>query len=100
MPKIPRIGYFMGVVEKHINLLSVGLMTAVFATAVTISSCSKKDKDDCYSCSLDGENVSFCYTEGNDFYTLTISGETQEVPLNGQSWSSVKASKKAICEPQ
>jgi len=86
--------------KKQILMLRAGLMVAVIAGMTTLLSCAKNDKDDCFSCSLDGEKVSFCYSEGNDFYTLTIAGETTKVPLDGQSWSSVKAAKKAICEQQ
>ncbi len=76
---------------KLVAVVAIGLGTT-FTTG-----CSKKDKKDCFVCETGGDSVNFCYTEGNDFYTMTVDGEVQEIPTNGRSWSSIKSDKQAAC---
>lgn len=74
--------------------------TLAFASLVVVS-CSKDDDDnkmDCFDCKLQGTTVKFCYTSGDDFYKMTFMGQTQEVPLNGETWEEVKEGLEVLCE--
>ena len=80
------------------NFIRLVVVAAIGLGATYASGCAKKDKQDCFTCNTGGESVNFCYTEGNDFYTMTIDGDVQEIPTNGRSWSSIKSDKQAVCD--
>lgn len=62
-------------------------------------SCSSSDSDDedivmdCATCN----ETEICYEEGQDFYTVSVDGGTVEMPLNGMSWTTVKADFESNC---
>lgn len=86
------------------NLIT-NLMKKLFFTLLVTSlivSCSKDDdggsKKDCFDCNLQGTTIKYCYEEGKDFYTVTILGQTTEMPLHGESWSEIKEGYQSLCD--
>jgi len=67
--------------------------------AITVASCKSDDgpKEDCLNCEVSGVAYSYCYTEGDDFYTTHVAGEDTKVPLNGISWTEAKKVLEAFC---
>lgn len=82
--------------KLKLSLFVVAMASVSLATG--LSSCAKKDKNDCFSCDAGGGTVKYCYTEGDSFYTATTpSGSTHDIELSGESWASVKAGLQAGC---
>lgn len=76
------------------------LFIALFGLLI-IFSCKKDDDTpttDCFDCTVQTVTSTFCYTEGEDHYTLTLSGVDTDVLLNGQSWITIKAALQIPCE--
>lgn len=78
-------------------------MTAV-ASLAFVNCSSDDDKGgsrDCFDCNLMGVNTEYCHTEGDDFYVMTVSiagqSQSENVPLDGASWSDVKEGLELIC---
>ncbi|MBI9053020.1 MAG: hypothetical protein JEY96_04345 [Bacteroidales bacterium] len=53
-------------------------MAAIFSLAVVVTSCSKDDDKTCIKCTEDGEELEYCYEEGNAFDALAKWGEFYE----------------------
>lgn len=63
------------------------------ATSLAFINCSSDDdngSEDCFDCKMIITSK-YCYTEGDKFYRVTVAGQTENVPLNGASWSEVKS---------
>lgn len=70
------------------------------ASSLAFVNCSGDDdsgSQDCFDCSLMGVNTEYCYTEGEDHYTMTVMGQSEDIPLNGASWADVKEGLQSIC---
>lgn len=78
------------------------LFITLTIASLVFTSCSKDDdggkKEDCFNCTEMGVTIKYCYTEGNDFYTVTFAGQTVEQPLNGESWSDIKEDLQELCD--
>lgn len=74
----------------------------VAVVMISFSSCSKDDdggnKKDCFNCSMEGQTIKFCHTEGDDFYTMSAGGQSQEIPLDGDNWEETKDFLQELCE--
>ncbi|GLB54042.1 hypothetical protein NBRC110019_30830 [Neptunitalea chrysea] len=53
---------------------------------------------DCFDCTLAGMSTEFCYTDGDDTYTITVMGVETEQSLGGLDWEDVKEGLQATCE--
>lgn len=76
-------------------------MIAAVIIVLAISSCKKDDDSsdtDCFDCLANGVTTEYCYTDGDDHYVFTGNGIEADVPLNGVSWSTLKAALQAACE--
>ena len=83
--------------RKRNTIFFVAALAAV-SLGMGLSSCAKKDKDNCFSCDAGGGTVKYCYEDGNSFYTATTpSGSVHEIELDGESWATVKAELQAGC---
>lgn len=77
------------------------LLTVASSLAfVNCSSDDDKGGEDCSSCGFMGIETRICYTEGNSYYTMTMTGgEPQTVELEeGETWAEVKSSFEAACD--
>lgn len=70
------------------------------ASSLAFVNCSSDDDkgggEDCFDCNFI-VNTKYCYVDGNDYYTVTVMGETENVPLEGASWSDVKEGLQMVC---
>lgn len=78
------------------------LMVVATFGSIALMNCSSDDnkdsKQDCFNCSeMGGVTTKFCYTEGDNFYTLTAAGQSQKIPLQGATWEDVKKTLKEAC---
>ncbi len=65
---------------------------------ILLAQCENSDPTtDCYTCS--DTNTQYCYTFGDDYYTITVDGETPtQENLNGESWANLKSSFVTDCD--
>ena len=80
--------------------ITLTILTVVASLA--FMNCSSDDdkgqkKQECIDCEIMGSNSTYCYTEGDTFYTINSSGESDKVPLEGASWSDAKMLLKELC---
>lgn len=77
------------------------ILLAVVGSMALVGCSSDDDKggQDCASCGFMGIETKICYTEGNDYYTMSITGgSSQNVDLDGESWADIKSSFEAGCD--
>lgn len=57
---------------------------------------------DCFDCTVTvaGNTITntYCYVEGDDFYTIESPSGSLEAPLNGLSWDATKDLLQLLCE--
>lgn len=73
------------------------------ASSLAFVNCSNDDDkggEDCSSCGIMGAEMKICYTEGNDYYTMTVTGGgSQNIDFaEGESWADVKSDFDAACD--
>lgn len=75
------------------------ILLAVAGSMAFVNCSSDDDKggSDCFDCGFMGIETKYCYNEGNDYYTVTVMGQSENVPLEGASWSDVKEGLQAVC---
>ena len=102
--KIKIKDYFCGF-KKLYNYIMKKLTFILLAVAgslafVNCSSDDDKGGEDCSSCGFMGIETKICYTEGNSYYTMTVTGGTsQNVEFaEGETWAEVKSSFDAACD--
>ena len=83
---------------KNFRLLS---MTALVVFSM-LTACSSDDDSgptqDCFDCVVEGQTSTYCYTTGDDFYTVTSGDQEIEVDLmEGQTWAQTKQGLQMIC---
>lgn len=77
------------------------LFITLTIASLVFTSCSKDDDGnsaDCFDCKIQGSTVKYCYTSGDDFYTMTFMGQTQNVPTDGESWADIKETLQLLCD--
>lgn len=80
----------------------ITLIALTVVGSLAFINCSSDDnsgsKQDCFDCTLMGAKAKYCHTEGNDFYTVTVAGQSQKIPLGKASWADTKADLQSICD--
>lgn len=79
------------------------LVAAALAACVSFVGCKKDDdssgsESGCFTCSVSGLEIEYCYVSGEDHYTVTMMGISQEVPLGDATWSEIKSGLEAACD--
>ena len=82
------------------------ILFLIAVTAITFTSCKKDDpksNEDCFDCTTSAQGISttstYCYTDGDNFYTVTVSGNSQQVEIpEGSNWEEIKAGLELICD--
>ncbi len=81
------------------------IYASMVVAAMAFVSCSDDDDSsseasstDCFTCEIMGIETEYCYTDGDDYYTVTMMGQSVETPLSGTSWSSLKSTLEAVCD--
>lgn len=77
------------------------LIVATVFGSIALMNCSSDDnkgpKQDCFDCEQMGVKTKVCYTEGDDFYTATMAGQSMKQPLGEMSWKEMKEFLKEAC---
>ena len=79
------------------------ILLAVAGSMALVGCSSDDDKgggQDCASCGFMGIETKICYTEGNDYYTMSITGgASQDIDFaEGETWSEVKSDFETSCD--
>lgn len=89
--------------KNYFNLINMKKLTFILlavAGSLAFVNCSSDDDKgggkDCFECNLI-LTMEYCYEEGNDYYTVTVMGEKENVPLDGESWADIKAGLQQAC---
>ncbi|GEM_PF-1092724 len=83
--------------KKFIFVLTVAASSLAF---VNCSSDDDGGSEDCASCGFMGIETKICYTEGNSYYTLSVTGgNSQNIEFEeGETWAEVKSSFEEGCD--
>ncbi|MFA5618690.1 MAG: hypothetical protein WDA08_00140 [Weeksellaceae bacterium] len=68
--------------------------------SMAFMACSSDDGGsgpECFDCSIMGFTTKYCYTAGDDFYTMEVMGVSEEIPLEGANWNDIKSILQQAC---
>lgn len=77
--------------------MAVAAMAFVSCSDDDDSSSEAANATDCFECTTIAGDMKYCYTEGDDYYTMTVMEIDTEMPLNGQSWEDTKQGLQMLC---
>lgn len=90
--------------QELFNLINMKKLTfillAVVGSMAFVNCSSDDDKGggkDCIECNMI-ITAKYCHVDGDDFYTVEVMGETESVPMDGESWADIKAGLQAACD--
>lgn len=84
--------------KNQLIMKKIAFIFMILAGSLAFTNCSSDDDNggaDCFDCELLGATL--CHTEGDDFYTITVQGHTENVPLEGESWEEIKSDMQDFC---
>ncbi|NLN32224.1 MAG: hypothetical protein GX159_01340 [Flavobacteriaceae bacterium] len=75
------------------------ILLAVAGSLAFVNCSSDDDKGgkDCFDCNMI-VTAKYCYEDGNDYYTVEVMGQSENIPLEGESWANIKAGLQEICD--
>lgn len=77
----------------------IAFIFTILAGTLAFTNCSSDDdkgSTDCFDCDL-FVTATYCHTDGDDFYTMTVAGQTENIPMEGESWEEIKAALQQVC---